>query len=229
MVNMAKLLLIDDDADLLSLVADELRAERFVVETAASANDAYAVLNAAGFDLVIVDWQLPDESGLQIIGKLRSKGLKLPIIMLTGKNTIEDKETGFGTGADDYLTKPFNMRELVARIRALLRRASNIVSNSLQYRDIVLDPDAFLVTRSGAEVRLSKVDFALLEFFMRHPGQVFTVEAILGRVWHTDSAASHEGLRAAIRRIRKALESNEDPSESIIENVPRVGYRLRLQ
>ncbi len=140
---------------------------------------------------------------------------------------MSDKETGLDAGADDYLTKPFDLRELVARIRAMLRRRTVAASSVLTYKLIELDPQSHKVTRAGQPVHVLPRDFALLEFLMRHPNEIFAVESLLLRVWESDSEASPEGLRVAVRRLRRALDTSEDLSESIIENVSRVGYRLR--
>ncbi len=119
------------------------------------------------------------------------------------------------------------MRELKVRLRALLRRASGVSSNKICIGELVLDPGKYTITRGGADLHLAPKDFALLEFFMRNPDQVFSVPTIMSRVWSYDSDASSEGLRTAIRRIRKVIDTGEDPANSMIENVARVGYRLK--
>lgn len=224
---MAKLLLVEDDEDLAMTVADGLRDERHTVEHVADGAEALDLLKFSQFDVIVLDWQLPGLSGIEILQSYRQSGGKTPVLMLTGKGEISDKEAGLDTGADDYLTKPFNMRELVARIRALLRRPGVQTSNTLQARDLVLDPVKHRVTKNGKPLHLLPRDFALLEFFLRHQEEVFSAESLISRVWHSDSDASAEGLRAAIRRIRRAVDDGEDLSESIIENIARVGYRLR--
>src|SRR5262249_9082789 len=158
-------------------------------------------------------WELPGMSGIDILKALRKDGNKILIIMLTGKSAIESKELGIDEGADDYLTKPFDVRELAARIRGLLRRASGSASSFIEVNDLKLDASNFQLFKAGKEVRLTPKDFALLEFFMRNPGRVFSIEAILERVWGHDSDASVDGLRAAIRRIRKVIDGEDDPSK----------------
>jgi len=149
------------------------------------------------------------------------------VIMLTGRDQLGDIETGLNSGADDYLTKPFQMRELNARVRAMLRREVVINPSSvLAVRDIVLDPVKYRVSKGGKEIHLSPREFSLLEFFMRHPDEVFSAETLLSRVWEYESEVSPEGLRVAIRRLRIALDEGE-LSESTIENVRRIGYRLK--
>jgi DNA-binding response OmpR family regulator len=146
--------------------------------------------------------------------------------MLTGKNAISEKEAGLDSGADDYLTKPFNMKELSARLRALLRRPAGVVENVLKVRDIEMDPARYLVTKAGTEIQLLPKEFSLLEFFMRHPNQVFSSDALIQRVWHSDSDATGDAIRTCLKRLRKKLGDN-DEKEPIIQTVHGVGYRMR--
>ncbi len=227
---MAKILLVEDDQDLSMMVKAGLEGERHVVEIAYDGEEAMHLIKSEEYDVVVLDWQLPKLTGIEVLKNLRQMSKPVSVIMLTGKSGIDHKEEGIDTGADDYLTKPFDMRELHARLRALLRRpsgASGMTGNCLKVADLELDPVKYRLTRAGKDIHLTPKDFALLEFFMRNPDHVFSVQTILSRVWSYESDASPEGLRAAIRRIRKAVDKNDDPSESIIENVARVGYRLR--
>jgi DNA-binding response OmpR family regulator len=145
--------------------------------------------------------------------------------MLTGNRTIEEKEAGLNLGADDYLTKPFHMKELSARIKSVLRRSTNSLENVLKVADLVVDPEKHKVLKDGKEIHLVPTEFALLEFLMRHPGDVFSGETLLQRVWHSDSEATIEAVRTCIRRIRRKLDASEE--DSVIETIARVGYRLR--
>lgn len=224
---MAKVLLVEDDRDLSTTVIDALRDDRYVVESAENGNDGANLLKLEEFDIIILDWDLPGKSGVEILKEFRATGKTTPIIMLTGRTHINNKEEGMESGADDYLTKPFDMRELKARLRALLRRATGTAGNQICVGDLVLDPGKYKITKGGNDLHLAPKDFALLEFFMRNPDQVFSVPTIMSRVWSYDSDASSEGLRTAIRRIRKVIDTGEDPSDSMIENVARIGYRLK--
>ncbi len=227
---MAKILLVEDDQDLSMMVKAGLEGERHIVECAFDGEEAIHLLKSEEYDVVVLDWQLPKLSGIEVLKKLRLMSKQVSVIMLTGKSGIDHKEEGMDTGADDYLTKPFDMRELHARLRALLRRPGGsavAVGNTLIAGDLELDPVKYRLTRDGKDIHLTPKDFALLEFFLRNPDHVFSVQTILSRVWSYESEASPEGLRAAIRRIRKAVDISDDPNESIIENVARVGYRLR--
>lgn len=224
---MAKVLLVEDDSDLSTTVVDALRDERYVVESVDNGNDGAQLLKSEDFDVIILDWDLPGRSGVDILREFRARGKTTPIIMLTGRTHIDNKEEGMESGADDYLCKPFEMRELKARLKALLRRASGAASNKICVGDLELDPGKYTITKGGVDLHLAPKDFALLEFFMRNPDQVFSVPTIMSRVWSYDSDASSEGLRSAIRRIRKVIDTGEDPSNSMIENVARIGYRLK--
>lgn len=226
---MPKILLIEDDRDMATTILDALAQERHVVETAHDGLLGEDLLKTGDFDCVVLDWDLPGKPGIEILKAHRARGKRTPIIMLTGKGMMTNKEEGFDSGADDYLTKPFDVRELVVRIRALLRRGSELPSNTIIVNDLELDPVKYKLKKNGAEVHLTPKDFALLEFLMRNPDHVFSVQTILSRVFSYDSTGSAEGLRAAIRRIRKVIDATDDPTESMIENVARVGYRLRTR
>ena len=217
---MAKLLLIEDDRDLTKMVVQWLSMERHTVDVCHDGSEGLDFLLINQYELVIVDWDLPGMSGIDIVKEYRGKGGLLPIIFLTGKSSVEEKEAGLDTGADDYLTKPFSVKELAARIRALLRRPREVQSSHYKLGEVELDPKLHKVTKAGVDVHLSPKDFELLEFLMRHPDQIFSSDTLLTRLWPSDSEATSDALRSAIKRIRKKL------NESIIENVPRIGYRI---
>ena len=222
---MAKILIIDDDKDLTLLIRSWLSSENHVIEIVHNGREGLDLMRGSGYDLILLDWDLPEMSGIDILRTFKDERGTTPIIMLTGNRTIDEKESGLNSGADDYLTKPFHMKELSARIKAVLRRSSNSVGNVLQVADMTLDPVKYKFTKGGREVLLVPREFALLEFFMRHPGEVFDAEALLQRVWRTDSEASIEAVRTCIRRIRQKVDANEE--NSVIETVARIGYRLK--
>lgn len=224
---MAKILLIEDDPDLAETIGNKLADDHHTVETIHNGLDGLSSLKASEYDVVVLDWDLPGLSGIEILRRFRAGGGITPVIMLTAMGELEQKEQGLDSGADDYLTKPFHLRELAARVRSLLRRPTLTHQNVLSYGDLVLDPSRFHLTRGDQELRLLPRDFALLEFLMRHPDQIFSADTLLDRVWKYDSDATVEGLRVAIRRIRKVVDEKDDISTSIIENISRVGYRLR--
>ncbi|MGD9682476.1 MAG: response regulator transcription factor [Candidatus Obscuribacterales bacterium] len=222
---MAKLLLVEDNRDLADTIEAELVLEGHTVDKFYAGDDAREALRSFVYDAVILDWALPGKSGIEILSEFRSGGGLTPVIMLTGKDSVDEKLTGLDTGADDYLTKPFNLKELVARVRSLLRRPPQLRPDILEHAGIKLDPASFCAIKNGASLRLQPRDFALLEFFFRHPGEVFDTEALMSRVWNYDSACSPAAVRMAITRLRKVLDEEGRPS--IIENLPRVGYKLQ--
>ena len=223
---MAKLLVVDDDVDLAEIVSDALKAEGHAVEVSNTGEDALTRLRLSGYDTIILDVDIGDASGFDICRKLRHAGNAVPVIIMTGKTQRQDKLQGFDCGADDYVTKPVDVAELCARVRALLRRSSQAVSNMLQVGELTLDPVSYRVTRNGEEIRLLPKEFQVLEFLMRHPGQVFSHEALLQRVWPSESDATDEAIRSCMKRLRKKIDG--DSETPLVENVPRVGYRLRV-
>ncbi len=225
---MARILLVEDDNDQATTIEEWLSSEHHNVVISCDGEEGQYRIENDSFDVIVLDWDLPKVTGLEILKRYRMKKGNTPIIMLTGKGTISDRESGLDGGADDYLTKPFSLRELSARIRALLRRPSEVKSNVLTVGKLVLDPVKYRVTKNGEEVQLLPRDFALLEFFMRNVDVVFSTDALLQRVWEDDSDATSDALRTAIKRLRKKLDEGEDETKSVIENIPRVGYRMRL-
>lgn len=221
---MPKILLIEDDSDLAGMVDSWLTNLHYTIERAGTCKEAKERLAFYEYDLILLDWELPDGSGVSILKEHRNRGQMTPVLMLTGKRDIENKEEGLDAGADDYLTKPFHMKELSARVRALLRRHSGQTSNTLKVKDLELDPVNYKVTKEGKEIRLQKREFSVLEFLMRNQDQVFSPEALLDRVWIADSEASTDALRQCIKRLRKKIDSPGE--ESIIRNIHGVGYKM---
>ncbi len=223
---MAKVLVIEDDNSLSRMIKDWLTIEHHNIETVADGKQGLEKLQYYQYDLVIMDWQLPGMEGVEILREFRKGGGITPVLMLTGKNTIVDKEAGLDSGADDYLTKPFHMKELSARIRALLRRPQVMVGNTLTVGKFSLDPSNHVVTRDGVELKLLPKEFALLEFLMRHPNQVFSADALLNRVWASESDATIDALTSCIKRLRKKIDAEGESSP--IRTVHGVGYKLEV-
>ena len=223
---MAKVLVIEDDTSLSRMIKDWLTIEHHNIETVADGKQGLEKLQYYQYDLVIMDWQLPGMEGVDILKEFRRTGGITPVLMLTGKNTVIDKEAGLDSGADDYLTKPFHMKELSARIRALLRRPQVMVGNVLTAGKFSLDPTNHQVTRDGVEVKLLPKEFALLEFLMRHPNQVFSADALLNRVWASESDATIDALTSCIKRLRKKIDAEGETSP--IRTVHGVGYKLEV-
>jgi len=221
---MAKILLVEDEPDFLMLISEWLKNEKHLVEAVENGEDALDRLRFYKYDCVILDWMLPALSGIEVCKMYRSTGGTTPILLLTAKKHVDEKEQGLDAGADDYLTKPFEMKELSARIRALLRRPQAFSGSILHVGNLMLEPNSFRVTRNGEDVALLPKEFALLEFLMRHPNQVFSAEALLDRVWSSDSEASPETIRTYIKRLRKKIDVDGQPS--VLSTVHGVGYKL---
>ena len=222
---MSKILLVEDELDLSNQIRDWLTRDHHMVEVADNGETAYHQLRVSKYDVIILDWQLPGLSGLDICKKYRALGGRSPVLMLTARSTVDDKEAGLDAGADDYLCKPFHLKELSARVRALIRRSSGgQAANVLQLKDIALDPSARRVSKGLAEIRLEPKEFALLEFFLRNRNIVFSADALLDRVWESDTSVSPDSVRTYIKALRKKLDVASEPS--IITTVHGLGYRL---
>ncbi len=222
---MSKILIVDDDDQLSELIGEWLTQEQFEVEIAGTGEQVEALISTRNYDLIVLDWELPDTTGIQILKRLRAAEKSIPILMLTGRDDISHKEEGLDSGADDYLTKPFHMKELTARIRALLRRVTPY-SDLLVAGNIALDPKQRTVTVDGKIVELMHREFALLEHLLRHRGQIFSSSALIDRVWTAESDIGPETVRQCVKRLRQKIDVQGQ--ESLIENVFKVGYRIRV-
>jgi DNA-binding response OmpR family regulator len=222
---MAKILLVEDDKNLALLIKDGVSFENHIIDVAYDGQQGLDILRIAQYDMIILDWDLPKISGLEILQELRSKGLHTPVLMLTGKSLIVDKERGFQSGADDYLTKPFHLKELSARIGALLRRPSQIACNDLTIGSLVIDLAHHKVSRDGVEIPLARLEFAVLEFLIRNKGQIFSNEVLLERVWPVDSERTPQSVRTLVKKLRAKIDGD---GASIIQNVHGVGYKFEM-
>lgn len=222
---MAKVLLVEDEVDLSSLINNWLAREHHLVEVVHDGATALHRLKVAKYDVIILDVMLPGMSGFDVCREFRQSRGATPILFLTAKTSLQDKELGFLAGADDYLTKPFHLKELEFRVKALLRRGVVSGSNIFQLGDIQVDSDQHKVLKNGAEVHLLPKEFRLLEFFVRHPQRVFSPEELLENVWESDTSAHNDSVRGHITRLRKKLDTPGEPS--IIATVYGVGYKLQ--
>ncbi len=223
---MAKILLVEDEPDLSELIREWLKADKHVVEVVSSGEDAIDRLKFYKYDVVILDWILTGKSGLQVCQEYRATGGTTPILFLTAKKMIDEKEAGLDAGSDDYLTKPFEMKELSARLRALLRRPQVFSGSNLKVGGLDLDTSTRKVFYHGEELSLLPKEFALLEFLMKHQNKVFSSEALIERVWNSESDASPEVIRTYIKRLRKRLDIEGKPS--LLQTVHGVGYKLEV-
>ncbi len=223
---MAKILVADDDRNIAEELQDWLESQNFVVEVCFDGTDALARLQDFGYDLAILDWQMPGVSGVDVCSRYRAHGGRAPILLLTGKKETADKECGLDSGADDYITKPFEMREFGARVRALLRRSAPYFADKDSQGTLTLDRASMSLTLEGKTMRLLPKEYSLLEFLMRHANTFVPSEKILDHVWDCDSDASNQALRTCVNRLRKRID--KDGSPSLIESAKGYGYRLSV-
>lgn len=222
---MAKILLAEDDLALASTIKDWLEFEKNTVEAVKDGASALDNLLALEYDVAILDWNLPNMTGVEVCQQYRAKGGAIPIILLTGKNSVKEKEEGLDAGADDYLTKPFHPKELAARLRAMIRRSTGFVSEVMTVGPLTLDREKRVVLLHGKPVHLQPMEYTLLEFFMKNPNQVFSPETLLAKLWDASSDVSLDAIYTCIRRLRKKLDTPES-SDSIIRTVHGVGYGI---
>ena len=223
----ARILIVEDEEPLALLLRYNLESEGYDVETIARGDDADIRLREMPPDLVVLDWMLPGLSGIELCRRLRARSdtKQLPIIMLTARGEESERVRGLATGADDYIVKPFSVPELIARVRALLRRASpERVANVLMHGDIELDREKKRVSRGGREIELGPTEYRLLEFLMERPGRVFSREQLLDGVWGSEVYIDERTVDVHVGRLRKAL--NRGREIDPIRTVRGAGYAL---
>jgi two-component system phosphate regulon response regulator PhoB len=223
----ARILIIEDEEPLTLLLRYNLEAEGYDVDTTARGDEAEIKLKESVPDLLVLDWMLPGMSGIELCRRLRARPdtERLPIIMLTARGEESERVRGLATGADDYIVKPFSVPELVARVRALLRRASpERMADVLAFGDIEIDREKKRVSRSGREVELGPTEYRLLEFLMERPGRVFSREQLLDGVWGSEVYIDERTVDVHVGRLRKAL--NRSHEADPIRTVRGAGYAL---
>lgn len=219
-----RILIIEDDEAIVKVLQRSLAIEGYQVESALDGETGLLKAGEWHPDLVILDWMLPGMDGLEVCRRLRSEN-SLPILILTAKETIQDRVHGLDAGADDYMVKPFELEELMARVRALLRRTQQERSPVLSFADLILDTATRQASRFGRTISLTAKEYDLLDLFLRHPRQVLTRELIFDRVWGYDFGGESNVLDVYIRYLRQKLESGGEPR--LIHTARGVGYVLR--
>jgi two-component system response regulator MprA len=229
MSDRASILVVDDEPAVLQALTRALALERYDVDVARDGGEALERLAGRRYDTILLDVTMPGISGLEVCRRLRASGDRSPVLMLTARDAIDDRVAGLDAGADDYLVKPFALRELMARLRALLRRheTDGETPAVLTFDDLVLDAGAHEVRRGGRRLELTRTEFALLELFMRHPRQVLSRSTIFEHVWGYDFGAASNTLGVYMGYLRR---KTEDGGESrLLHTVRGVGYILRSQ
>jgi two-component system OmpR family response regulator len=224
----ARLLVVDDEPNILELLSASLRFAGFEVATAADGNQALRVAEDFHPDLLLLDVMMPGIDGFEVVRRLRQEGRQVPVLFLTAKDATEDKITGLTLGGDDYVTKPFSLEEVIARVRAVLRRFSSTQpaaqSARLSFADIELDDDSHEVWKAGTVVTLSPTEFKLLRYFLQNHGRVLSKAQILDHVWHYDFGGDANVVESYVSYLRRKVDTTEP---RLLHTIRSVGYVLR--
>lgn len=220
-----KVLVVEDNHRIAQSIKTGLEQEKYVVDVA---NDGLKGLELAlsdEYDVLVLDVMLPDKNGFEVARDLRTQRLQIPILMLTARDQVQDRVAGLDSGADDYLIKPFAFEELMARIRALTRRPKVSLTSVLKVKDLTLDTISYKVSRAGQPISLTKKEFALLEYLMRHPGQIVSKNQIISRVWSYDSSVTENTVEAFIKSLRTKIDKPFKVAP-VFQTVRGFGYKL---
>jgi DNA-binding response OmpR family regulator len=222
-----RILVIEDEPKIAQAVKRGLELKGYAVDAVHDADTGYSYATDADYDAIVLDRMLPGSmDGVALCQKVRAEGITTPIIMLTARGTIGDRVEGLNSGADDYLVKPFSFDELTARVRALLRRPAATVGSILKVDDLSLDPTNFEVKRGDEGIKLSHKEFALLEYFMHHPGQVITKEMIVNHVWNEDADILPNTIEVYIGYLRNKIDRPFPEAKALLQTMRGFGYKL---
>jgi OmpR-family two-component system manganese-sensing response regulator len=224
---MPKILIVDDDIELAEKIQEFLLQDDHVVEVVHSGADATQLLNNFNYDLIILDWTLGDTTGLAVCQQYRGKGGLAPIMFLTGRDSVANKEEGLNSGADDYLTKPFHPRELTARVKACLRRPRTLQLETLVAGDLSLDRNQRKLAKAGEAIHLRPKEYALMEFLMCHPNQYFSAKDLLDSIWKSDTETSEDTIRTSIKTLRRKISAEHE--ECPIKTSHGFGYKFEVE
>lgn len=214
-----RILVVEDEHRIASSIKKGLEQELYAVDVVYNGTDGFDLAMTEDYDIIALDLMLPGMDGIQICKELRKQNIHTPILILTAKGQIQDKVIGLDSGADDYLTKPFSFEELLARIRALLRRPKNTITSTLKVADLKLDPKQYIVERAGREIKLSNKEFSLLEYLMRHPNTIITKEQIINHVWDYEANILPNTVEVYIKKLRNKI-------GHLIHTVRGFGYKI---
>ena len=219
-----RLLVVEDEPGIAAFLKQGLSEEGFAVDVAVDGEEGLDYARATPYDAIVLDVMLPKRSGLEVCAELRGRGLRTPILILTARGAVEDRVRGLDTGADDYLLKPFAFPELLARLRALLRRPAAALPTRLALADLTLDPATRRVERAGRRIDLTPREFALIELLLRHPGQVLSRTQIAEQVWGFDFFHESNVVDVYIRYLRQKIDEGFEPK--LLHTVRGAGYRM---
>lgn len=219
-----KVLIVEDERALADALEHIVRRAGYAADAVYNGTDALAQAMEGGYDVIVLDVMLPDMDGFQIVSRLRARGNPTPVLMLTARADVSDKVTGLNAGADDYMTKPFDNAELLARLNALCRRTGEVVLNEMHFADVTLDLNAARLSAGSDSVQLSKKEFELARLLLSHPRQTLSMDAIYSHVWGLDAEVTENNVMAYVSFLRKKLKYLN--SRVTIRNIPQIGYRL---
>jgi len=221
-----RILIVEDEHKIANSIKQGFEQESYAVDVAYDGTTGYDLAVTEDYDVILLDLLLPGMDGITICKKLRAEHIHTPILMLTAKGQIADKVEGLNSGADDYLTKPFAFEELLARVRALVRRPKHTVGNVLVVEDLTLDTSSFDLTRAGKPIRLSSREFSLLEYLMRHPNKTLTKDQIIGHVWNYDADILPNTVEVYIGYLRNKIDKPFSKKPMIIHTIRGFGYKI---
>lgn len=223
------ILLVDDEKELTTPLSRVLTEEGYQVDVANNGLIGEELAQQNEYNLLILDWLMPEKSGLELCRSLRSRNDQTPVLFLTAKDTVDDRVAGLDVGADDYIIKPFELREFLARVRALLRRSTqeNVINSRLKLEDLELDQENQIAYRNGSAIELSEKETQLLSYFMQYPEQLLTHQQIYQHLWGEDSPPSSNVLAALVRLLRRKIEATGE--KTLIHTVYGKGYRFMIE
>lgn len=222
-----RILVVEDEPTLNRLITGQLKLAHYAVDSCLDGEDALVYLAGAEYDAVVLDIMLPRVDGLTVLHRLRAKQNRTPVLLLTAKDSVEDRVTGLDSGADDYLVKPFAFSELLARIRVMLRRGTDSVDDTLSLADLTMDCKARTVSRGGESISLSSREFDILEYLLRNKGTVLSRDKISNHIWDYDYDGASNVVDVYIRYLRKKTDEDREPK--LIHTVRGAGYVLRVE
>ena len=220
-----RILIIEDEHKIAQALKKALEQENYSVDLSFDGDDGYAMITTEPYDLAIIDWMIPGKyDGINIIKTVRKEGIKIPILLLTAKSTISNRKNGLDSGADDYLTKPFALEELLARVRALLRRPAELKQTVLTAGDLSLNTVTCVVKRAGKEINLTSKEFALLEFLLRNQGRPISKETIINHIWDYSADILPNTVEVYIKYLRQKVD--EPFKKQLIQTMRGFGYKI---
>lgn len=222
-----RILIAEDEEDLNEILVKRLKNENYGVDSCFNGEDAWDFISLTDYDAVVLDIMMPKLNGIEVLKRMRGKNIKTPVLLLTAKDSIEDRVNGLNCGADDYLIKPFAFDELLARIKVMIRRKTESVSNVFTLADLTVDCDSHKVKRGEVSINLSSKEFAILEYMIRNQGIVLSKEKIEQHIWNYDYEGSSNVIKVYIRYLRKKIDDGYDVT--LIQTVRNLGYVLRVE